>query len=272
MTLLSTLKRSLRAHQDSRNPVIRAGVRGLYAVRAFASASRRFLTDDKVRSTTLLRWFKSNGVHQTTVLTWMDRYPKVFSACRDLFAGQSELHILSFGCSSGEEVLTLRQYFPTAFITGADINPRNLALCRQRAVDDRIAFVKSERAAIASHGPFDLIFCMAVLQRTPHAVEAEGIDDLSRIYPFEKFDRQVSELDSYLKEGGVLVVHHTQYLFTDSAAARRYDGLEAQLPPESDGPRFDRQGRLLPGTVLSGSLFRKRQSVRTRPPAGNTTV
>lgn len=52
----------------------------------------------------------------------MDRYP----ACKNYFNGKQDLKILSYGCSTGEEVLTLRRYFPTAQIIGTDI--KNIAL------------------------------------------------------------------------------------------------------------------------------------------------
>lgn len=260
MTLRSRLKQGLRTQRDSGNAVTRFGVGAIYAARDLMLACRSFLTNETYRSTTLLKWFKSERLHQTTVLTWMDRYPAIFSACRDLFAGRPDIRILSFGCSSGEEVLTLRQYFPDAHITGAEINPRNLALCRKLPVDGRIVFVPSERAVIEGHGPFDLILCMAVLQRTPHAVEAQRMTSLSAIYPFEKFDRQVRELDSFLKTGGVLVIHHTQYVFTDASVATKYDEVPSLEPPANDGPKFDRNSSLVESAVSSGSIYRKRLS------------
>jgi SAM-dependent methyltransferase len=259
MTLLSSLKEMLRTHRESGSAVVRYGIGAIYAARDLARVCRSFITDDKYRSTTLLRWFKPRRLHQTTVLTWMDRYPTIFSACRDFFGGSSEIRILSFGCSSGEEVLTLRRYFPNAFIIGAELNPRNLALCRKHKVDGRIAFVHSDRAAIEKRGPFDLIFCMAVLQRTPHAVEGQRLTSLKEIYPFEKFDRQVSELDSYLKKGGLLVIHHTQYFFADASVGAKYGALEG-MEPVNDGPKFDRHSALVASDVQVGSIFRKTTS------------
>ncbi len=108
----------------------------------------------------------------------MDRYPRIFAACRDYFGGAPDLRILSYGCATGEEVLTLRRYFPAATIVGAEINEYCLAVARRHAVDDRIAFIESDSAAIRSRAPFDAIFCMAVLQRTPTLVAGRGIQDL----------------------------------------------------------------------------------------------
>ena len=260
MGLIDGLKELVREQREFGHPLVRR------AARAATSAYRRFrdaraiVTDADRRAVLLLRLLRPGDVHQTTPLTWRDRYPEIFARCARALQVREDIHLLSYGCSTGEEVLTLRQYFPDAHITGAEINPRNLALCRRLPVDGRIVFVPSEHAAIEERGPFDLIFCMAVLQRTPHAVEAQRMTSLSAIYPFEKFDRQVSELDSFLKTGGVLVIHHTQYVFTDASVATTYDVVPSLEPPANDGPRFDRNSRLVESAVSSGSIYRKRSS------------
>ncbi len=94
--------------------------------------------DKDFRSILLLQLLNSKNVHQTTSLTYMDRYPTIFSACRYYFDGKQDLKILSYGCSTGEEVLTLRRYFPNAHIIGADINKHSLARCRKLPVDEKL--------------------------------------------------------------------------------------------------------------------------------------
>ena len=173
----------------------------------------------------------------------MDRYPRIFAACRDYFAGASDLRVLSYGCATGEEVLTLRRYFPGAIIVGAEINAHCLAVARKLAVDDRIAFIESDSAAIRSRAPFDVIFCMAVLQRTPMQVTARGIQDLKGIYPFEKFDAKVTELDSWLKQGGLLVIHYSQYAVSRATVGPNYEPLLTARHIVDDSPKFDRESR-----------------------------
>jgi len=205
----------------------------------------------------MVRWFRPRAVHQTTTRTWLDRYPEIFRACRDYLGHQQELRILSFGCSTGEEVVTLRNYFPTDWITGAEINPRSLAICRSLPVDDRTSFIYSTREAVRARGPYDAIFCMAVLQRTPHAIESAGLTSLKDIYPFERFEQQVSELDAILKPGGLLVIHHTQYRLGDSSLGARYSPLDVSGLPEDRGPVFDRESALLVEGKRAGSIFVK---------------
>jgi hypothetical protein len=100
---------------------------------------------------------------------------------------------------------------------------------------------------------------MAVLQRTPHLVDADRITSLKKLYPFEKFDRQVNELDSFLKQNGVLVIHHAQYFFRDASVAAKYEVLAVGDLPTEHLARFDRNSALLENGVSDGSVFIKRE-------------
>lgn len=262
MTRLARLKETLRNHRKSANPLVRYGIASIDAARDVAAHLKRFSTDDKYRSLLLFKLLNPD-VHQTTAVTWMNRYPKIFASCQQYFGSRPDLKILSYGCSTGEEVLTLRQYFPSATITGAEINPRSLAVCRTHPVDDRIRFVHSDRRSIRRNGPFDAVFCLAVLQRTPHLVERTGVESLKRIYPFRRFDRQVSELDALLKPGGLLIVHHAHYRLADATAAPWYRPLKGADQEVSTGPKFGKDCSRLQEVVGDGSIF-----VKTVPASG----
>jgi len=255
MGQLANLKQALRARRRSKNPAVRSVI----DVIATVYRTGLFVVSGQHRSVVLLKLFNRQAVHQTSPETWMDRYPKIFSTCRAYFGGRKELKILSYGCSTGEEVLTLRNYFPSAIIIGAEINRRSLAICRKLKVDERIAFVHSDPAILAQRGPFDAIFCMAVLQRTPHAIIERGITDLKHIYPFEKFDWQVGKLDELLARDGLLIIRHTQYLFRDAAVAWKYDPLDTTAHEVDFDPKFDRNSeRLGEGAgAASGWIFVK---------------
>ncbi|MDP9053265.1 MAG: class I SAM-dependent methyltransferase [Acidobacteriota bacterium] len=213
--------------------------------------------DGAYRSAILLRVFSPHEIHQSTVVTWMDRYPEIFSVCRDYFIGKPDPRILSYGCATGEEVLTLRSYFPSAFIVGAEINPCSLSVARKRKVDDRIVFLESDPAKIRDTGTFDAIFCLAVLQRTPMRVIRKGIVDLKTIYPFEKFEGKVTELDSLLNRYGLLIIYNSQYSFTDTRVASRYSPLITAKNIHNKGPLFDRNSIRLTTGQTSYSVFVK---------------
>lgn len=249
----ATVREALRARRQHANPVVRYGVRSLSA------GYRLGLLVSDAEGRSILRALAGNprNLHQTMVLTWADRYPEIFAACREHLGDGPERRILSYGCSSGEEVLTLRRYFPAAMVVGAEINRRCLDACRRLPVDHRIAFVRSDLRALRALGPFDAVFCMAVLERTPHAIDARGIDNLRWIYPFKKFDRQVSRLDDLVKPGGLLVLHNTQYRFADATVAGRYAALDAPGQGVDEISKFGRDSRRLERPPAAGSIYVK---------------
>ena len=225
--------------------------------RRIAAAGRRAVRDPSYRGQVIARLFRARDLHQTTPLTWRDRYPEIFSTVRTLLADHSTPRLLSFGCSTGEEVLTLREYFPAAQIVGAEINEHSLAVCRSLKLDDRVRFVRSSSETLSQLAPFDAIFAMAVLQRTPERVESMGVRDLRQLYPFERFDSQVSEFDRWLQPGGLLVIHHTQYRFDDATIAGRYEPAGGRELAVVDGIKFDRASRRIDGPVAVATIFRK---------------
>jgi trans-aconitate methyltransferase len=117
--------------------------------------------------------------------------------------------ILSFGCSSGEECVTLAEYFPKAEIIGADINPVILLQARKHR-SDRIRFVYAGDRILSGLGGFDAIFCMAVLRSAGH-------------YPFEIYEERALFLETLLRPGGLLVIHNSPYRFGDTARKDSYE-------------------------------------------------
>lgn len=257
LQIIGTTKQTVKEHRSSRNPIIRLGVSILYVLWNAARPVIRVCVDADFRSILLLQLLNSKNVHQTTSLTFMDRYPTIFSACRDYFEGKQDLKILSYGCSTGEEVLTLRQYFPTAHIIGAEINKRSLAICRKLPVDEKSTFLYSTLSEIQKHGPFDAIFCMAVLQRKPHHIATKGISNLKKIYPFEKFERQIIELDELINPQGLLVVHFTQYSLWDTSIVSKYKALENYNQDNYKVPVFDKNNNLVKNPAHQNTIFIK---------------
>jgi len=227
-----------------------------------ARVVKQILTDSQYRSFLRLRLGKPGVVHQVSNFTAQDRYPTIFKTSQAYFAGRpSRLKILSFGCSTGEEVFTLRKYFPEAEILGVDINPWNLKVCRMRNADPRIHFMLSDFGRMADYAPFDAIFCMAVLQRS-EAVKPH-VQNSTHFYPFDRFDAQIRELDALLAQGGLLALYHTLYRFTDTSIAQQYHTLPVDasfMDHEPQSPKFDRQHRRLPDTPYRDVLFVKARS------------
>ncbi|MDQ6422471.1 methyltransferase domain-containing protein [Paenibacillus sp. LHD-117] len=249
---------AIKQHRLYHHPLIRAGVSVASRIRNAARTAVRAITSKEFRSIIQLRVLNAQHVHQTTPLTSMNRYPVIFSACRDYLGDNGNLKILSYGCSTGEEVLTLRQYFPTAHIVGAEINKHSLAVCKKRSVDEKITFVHSSFGELQKHGKFDAIFCMAVLQRKPNLIEGKGITSLQKIYPFEKFEKQLIDLDKLLKPQGLLTVHYTQYSIMDTTIAPQYESLGDYNQDDYRSPVFDKNSLIIRNPVSRKSIFVKK--------------
>lgn len=131
------------------------------------------------------------------------------------------LKILSFGCATGEEIVTLRSIFPDADLYGCEIEP--VALEEAIATTGHLATIfKSDRAAIRDHGPFDLINCASVLCLNPPT-------DMQKLFPPEEFDELLGVLDSALLPGGLLALTNASYRLQDSPFAPAYDPIRSDI-------------------------------------------
>jgi 2-polyprenyl-3-methyl-5-hydroxy-6-metoxy-1,4-benzoquinol methylase len=217
----------------------------------------RVTVDGHFRSVAVLKLRRSNLLQPANV-TCEDRYPRIFRIIRDKLGSSPELRLLSFGCSTGEEVFTLRQYFPNAEIKGIDINPRNIAICMVRLrsrVDERLSFRVGESPAVEETESYDAIFCMAVL-RHGGIGGAPRCDHLIR---FSDYERIVSDLARCVRVGGYLIMRHSNFRFDDTEVAARFDELLRM--PTGQNPTFDRGNCRVEGADYEGVIFCKREPI-----------
>lgn len=218
------IKAWMKKNEEATNIFIRIVIKAMHTLGHGLWKGKMFFTDKEFRSVVMMQICHPNRVQQTTQLTWYNRYPEVFQTCKAYFdeKGNRDIKILSYGCCTGEEVMSLREYFPEALIVGAEINRRSLEICRERKLDGKVKFVESSYKNIVEHGPYDAVFCMAVLQRLPHQVTEKKISSLKKMYPFDKFEKQVAELDEYVANDGLLIIHNTQYDLRDTRFSKYY--------------------------------------------------
>jgi len=224
-------------------------------------ALARFMGDPSHRSTRLLRLFPPHGLFQPEAHTALDRYPKVFRFAADALGREAPLRLLSFGCSTGEELLTLRGYFPRARIVGLDISRHNVRMSRKAASGDPGIVVR--RASSAADEPvaaYDAIFAMAVFRHAD--LGSPAIASSERLIRFERFEAEAGKLARRLRPGGLLFITHSNFRFRDAAAAADFDVVLRDESLELGEPSrlFDRQDQLMPGETYEDIGFRKRPS------------
>jgi tRNA G46 methylase TrmB len=192
--------------------------------------------------------------------TLPNRYPWLFAAAASHMSAVADPVLLSFGCSRGDEALSLRQYFPRASIKGIDVDPQNIAACSRRARLEGCSDMTFETACDTQaerSESYHAIFCLAVLCLGDLTVKRmERCDPLLR---FVDFERVVTDFARCLKPGGYLWLHTSNFRFADTAIASSFDVvLEAELQQMAPDLQFGRDNRLLTGERSRAVGFRKR--------------
>ena len=226
----------------------------------FAGFLYKFVTDPDYRSVALLRLEKPNNLFQPYLNTWPDRYPPLFTFAREKLGLDPQARILSFGCSTGDEVFTLRQYLPQAFIKGVDINRRSIAMCRtqlDRSPDPKISFEVAGSTSGEETAYYDAIFCLAVLRHGDLATS--GAISSKQIIPFANFDSMVTDFARCLKIGGFLFIAHSNFRFCDSPISRCFETAFSFAAPNADPrtPLYGIDNLLLHDQAYGDLAFRK---------------
>lgn len=189
--------------------------------------------------------FGGAGLLQPATVTSEDRHPELFDRVAALLVGVEAPAILSFGCSTGEEVFTLAQRFPTATVRGIDINPACIRAARRSLAanpDPRLSFARADSAQGEPPASYDAIFALSVLRHG--RLDAELPDDCSAILPFARFAAAVAVLDACLKPGGVLTIWGSHFRFADLPLAAHYDVIFSRAA-RSDLPVYGSDNRRL---------------------------
>ena len=218
-------------------------------------AIESFFAGSALRSKIFSRLVRPRRLYQHSNWTIMDRYPAIFQGTKDYFGSSKALKMLSFGCSTGEEAFTLRTYFPSATIVGVDIDLNNLKICRDKNTDKNIHFMKSTPENLEDNGPYDAIFSMAVLQMSSKLTSTPPSS--KAFYPFERFESQIIEFDSYLNLNGTIAIAETNYRFCDSELFKRYSVLKVDHEEPRYIPKYNEKSEFLKDEIYKDFLFVK---------------
>lgn len=210
------------------------------------------------RHAALLLLWPPKGLYQPYGTTSDDRYPEIFQFVRESIGDSRDISILSVGCSTGEEVFSLRRYFPQAKIVGLDINPLNILICRfrnRRNGDRRTYFAVANSTAGQEDASHDAIFAMAVYRHGDLNV-AEPPSKCDNRIRFADFERSVADLARILKPGGLLVIEHAMFRFADASVASQFSPSFRSETHER-GPVYDRNDRIVRDADYQDVVFRK---------------
>jgi SAM-dependent methyltransferase len=222
----------------------------------------RFIASPSARSLWKLKTFSSAELFQPSSTTRLNRYPRFFAFIRDSLSNVESPKMLSFGCSTGEEVFSLARYVPHAEIVGLDINPHSIGVCRKelaKAPNPQLSFRRASSSAAEPSEHYDAIFCMAVLRN--HELRAKRPDRCDHIISFADFEATIEDFARCLKPGGYLVLWHTHFCISDCSCYGLFQPVfDGALGDPKETPVYDRNNRLTERAPMPHAIFRKNQS------------
>lgn len=176
---------------------------------------------------------------QTSLVTYPFREADVLRAAKSML-NSARPRILSFGCSIGDELATLRVMFPEAEIFGCDIDELAISTA-SRTVGHLAEVFRSSREEVAARGPFDLICAFSSLCINP----LPKLEVFKKSFPFSLFNDMVSMLDEQVVPGGLLAIKNSSYAFPSADAAANYNRVRIDGVIESGFiPIFNKNGEL----------------------------
>jgi len=198
---------------------------------------------------------RPRNLFQPYTTTSLNRYPDELRAAAEALVTEAP-RILSFGCSTGEELVSLREAFPGATIHGVDVNPLAVRAARRRVADDPRTTVS--RAGEAPDDTYDVVLALAVFR---HAALNDAPPSCAGVLAFADFDRTVSALGACVVPGGVFVIRHANFRFGDTATASGFEAVSTGYASAGEGglptPLYDAEDRLIGVEPRDDGVYRK---------------
>jgi len=225
------------------------------------------------------------GLFQPATVTRLDRHPPLFAVVTARLADRAAPRLLSFGCSTGEEAVTLARYLPHARIDAIDANPACIARARHtaarlapRSASGRIDFACADtpdalvarrlgapgndaRNDAGDYGAegYDAVFCLSVLRHGD--LDVLRPETCTGLLPFARFAAAVAALDRCVAPGGMLILWGCHFRFIDTATASRYRVIATPGARPQPGPFYGPDDRMLPEGAYAAFVFVKDAAV-----------
>jgi hypothetical protein len=223
--------------------------------------ARQLLAGGEPRQNAVARILRPDNLFQPQGTTAHGRYAEELEAAKEALA-TSTPDILSFGCSSGEELLTLRSHFPSARIRGLDSSPVAVRAGRRlvhgAGEDAAISVARAGDASGEQAEAYDLVLALAVFR---HASLNDAPPRCDHVLDFAAFEQTVAGLSACVRSGGILVLRHANFRFGDCAVAADYEPVLVGLPSANEStvtPVYARDNRLADPASRDDGLYRKR--------------
>lgn len=191
---------------------------------------------------------------QTNIATFLFREIDAVSIAGKILNRTSPINILSFGCSIGDELATLRVHFPNATIHGCDIDPFALDVAQRSVGKLAHVFVSSEEEIIR-RGPYDLVCAFSSLCIHPLPV----LPVFQRDFPFSRFEQMVELLSAQMRPGAIFAVKNSSYPFNLTRVARDFNTIRTNSIQQNGFiPVFNPNGKpaLSAKNTEGGAIFK----------------
>ena len=245
---MSSFAKALRAHAKAI-----PGVQSLWL-------ALRGIVDPHERAVRRAQKLSPGLLLQPSNYTKGDRYPWLFKFLGEQLSYPEAPRILSYGCATGEELLSLQAYSPDAALVGIDINPRNIEICRRkfakRGAQSDMQFRCAGSPVDEATESYDAIMCLAVLRHG--ALQDKEPDNCAPWIQFAAVDEMVTELARCLKPGGYLAVWHSHFRFADMSVASQFRTvLSHERSGRESTPFYGPDNRRLDGADYCDAVFQK---------------
>lgn len=243
------------------NMLFRRCIRKRYSLVSLARLALQIVRGGEHRRSALLLWRAPPGLFQPYGTTRDARYSSRLQWLSEFVADKPETRILSFGCSTGEEVFNLARYFTQARIWGVDIEPGRIRDCQRRwrreGHSSRLGFECAANVESYQSESYDLILAMAVFR---HGALGGCPDQCSAWLRFRDFERVIMDFARVLRPGGLLVIRHANFRFGDTQVAHLFECLQRETFTDETEvtPIYGRDDHLLPGVRGDDGVYRKK--------------